>query len=90
MIIMAPKKRKTISNPAPPPPPPQNLRKFVTKATEDDYPFFSHTPFVLERGFTSIAINFVELLKGRRNWNRFCEHPPLHVASVVREFRTNL
>ena len=60
MIIMAPKKRKTISNPAPPPPPPQTPRKFVTKAAEDDYPFFDNTPSVLERGFTSITINFAE------------------------------
>ena len=86
---MAPKKRKTVSKPALPPPP-QNPRKFVMKATEDDYPFFSHTPFFLEKGFTSIAINFFDLLKGRRNWNQLCEHPPLGVAPVVCEFCTNL
>ena len=90
MTIMAHKKRKTLSKPAPPPFTPQNPGKLMTKVAKDDYPFFSHTPFVPERGFTNIAINFVNLLHGRRNWDRLGEHLPLGVAPVVREFCTNL
>ena len=90
MTIIAPRKRKTLSKPTPPPPLPQNPGKYFTKAAEDDYPFLSHTPFFYERGFTNIAINFANLLKGMRNWNRLCEHPPLGITPVVREFRTNL
>ena len=86
---MASKKRKTISKSAPLPTSFQNPGKFVMKAAEDDYPFFSHSPFALERSFTSIAINFADLLK-RRSRNRLCEHPTLGVAAVVHEFCTNL
>ena len=37
-----------------------------------------------------MAINFGGLLQGRCSWSKPCEHPPLGVALVVREFCTNL
>ena len=46
---MASKKRKTVSKLAPSITPPQNLGKFVTKAEEDDYQFFSHPFCICER-----------------------------------------
>ena len=45
---------------------------------------------MFKRGFPPIAINFGNLLQGRQSWNKLCENPPLDVALVVREFRTNL
>ena len=87
---MALKKRKTTPKPTPSIPLPQNSKKFITKVMEDDYQFLSHTPFVFERGFLTMAINFGNLLHGRRSWSKMCEHPPLGVAPFVREFRTNL
>ena len=60
------------------------------KVVEDDYKFLSHTPFVFERGFPTMAINFGDLLQGIWSWSKLCEHPPLGVALVVREFCTNL
>ena len=65
MKDMAPKKRKTVPKRALSLPQSQNPKKFVTKVGEDDYQFLSHTPFVFEKGFTSIAINFGNFLQGR-------------------------
>ena len=90
MKNMAPKKRQTTPKPTSSPPLPQNPQKFISKEAEDDYQFLNHTLVVLERGFPPIASNFGNLLQGIQSWNKLCEHPPLGVAQVVREFHTNL
>ena len=70
---MAPEKRKPMSKPVPLFPLPQNPEKFVMKVAKDDYQFLNHTPFVFERGFTNVTINFANLLQGRRSWKKLCE-----------------
>ena len=93
---MAPKKsvlvkrKRSVSASQESPPPSDNPEKFITREVEWLYPYslFNRT-FIPERGFpnSNAYFNFTIQEKG---WMSLCEHPPLGITLVVREFLSNL
>ena len=87
---MAPKKRKTTSEPVRIPPPSQNPANFLTSKTEEVFNFLGVHSIVPKRGFRTNSTNYHIFMHTRQHWKHFCAHSPLGIAPIVREFHANL
>ena len=87
---MAPKKRKTTSEPTRIPLPPQNPAKFLTSKVEEVFNFLSVRSTVPERGFRNNNTNYQIFTSIRQHWKPFYAHLTPKIAPIVREFYANL
>ena len=88
--MMAPKKRKTTSEPIRVRPLPQNYVKFNMSTIEELFNCLSIHSIVLERGFHNHNPNYRMFMYSRQHWKEFRAHPSLGIAPIVREFHANL
>ena len=84
------KRKRTGSSSRVPPPLPDYPEKFITRDAETLYheSLYKKT-FVQKRGNpnSNVYFNFVIHEKW---WTKFCEHPVLGIAPIIREFHSNL
>ena len=73
-----------------PPLSPENPDKFITLEAKKLYheSLYNRT-FIARRGFSNSNVYFNFMIQ-ENGWTKFCEHPPLVIASVVKEFHSNL
>ena len=72
---MAPKKRKTTSEPTKIQPPPINPTKFNTSKAKELFYSLSIRLIMPKRGFHNYNLNYRMFMYSRQHWKEFCAHP---------------